>query len=110
MHVGIMGKLLKTAVKIILAVLPVICIMLLTVSIIMLAVSLDPGVKWNEYNQEIYPNSKLYGHYFSTLWSSLDVAAFVGQKDPQHPCKGKYWNLLKPLHDGKIIVYLFTAY
>ncbi|CAG2246421.1 unnamed protein product [Mytilus edulis] len=92
-----MVELWKTVVKKILELIPVICIALLSMSIVMLVVSLDPEVTWNEYNQEIF--SGVYGHYFSTLWSSLDVAAFVGEKDRQHPCKGKYWNLLKPVHD-----------
>ncbi|CAC5395244.1 unnamed protein product [Mytilus coruscus] len=98
MHVGIMEKLWKTVVKIILAVLPVICIVLLSVSIVMLAVSLDPGVKWNEYHQKLFPNSNFFGYYFSTLWSSLDVTAFAGEKNGL-PCTGKYMLLLKPLRD-----------
>lgn len=96
-----MVELWKTVVKKILEIIPVICIALLSLSIVMLVVSLDPEVKWNEYNQEIF--SVIYGHYFSTLWSSFDLAAFVGQKDRQHPCKGKYMDILKPLHDGKVI-------
>ncbi|XP_076084919.1 uncharacterized protein LOC143055636 [Mytilus galloprovincialis] len=94
-----MVELWKTLVKKILEIIPVICIALLSMSVVMLVVSLDPGVKWSEYNQELYYGSGIFGYYFNTLWSSLDVAKFAGLKDPHHPCTGKYIDLLKPLHD-----------
>ncbi|CAC5388047.1 unnamed protein product [Mytilus coruscus] len=88
----------KTVVKKILQILPVICIVLLCVSIVMLTVSLDPGVKWNEYHKELFPNSQLFGYYFNTLWSSIDVTEFLGKKNGL-PCTGIYMSLLKPRYD-----------
>ncbi|VDI11684.1 Hypothetical predicted protein [Mytilus galloprovincialis] len=90
-----MGECLKTVVKIVLAVLPVICIVLLSVSIVMLGVSLDPGVKWNEYTQPVYG---IDTYYFSTLFSSLDVAIYAGTKN-NLPCVSKYLPVLNPHHD-----------
>jgi hypothetical protein len=34
-----------------------------------LVISLNPDVKWNEYNDEAYG---LKSYYFNTIWSSLD--------------------------------------
>lgn len=94
-----MGECLKTVVKIVLAVLPVICIVLLSVSIVMLVVSLDPGVKWNEYTKKVWG---LDGFYFGNLFSSLDVTTYAGNKNG-YPCDSDYMPLLNPHHDGKII-------
>ncbi|CAG2246427.1 unnamed protein product [Mytilus edulis] len=90
-----MGECLKTVVKIVLAVLPVICIVLLSVSIVMLGVSLDPGVKWNEYTQPVYGMDTFY---FSNLFSSLDVTIYAGTKN-NIPCDSNYLALLNPHHD-----------
>lgn len=98
-HEGTMGELLKTVVIKILKVLPLICIALLSSSIVMLAVSLNPGVKWNEYTTDVWG---LPTYYFSTLHSSLDVAMYAGVKNGK-PCDSEYLALLNPHHDGKFI-------
>ncbi|XP_071144070.1 uncharacterized protein [Mytilus edulis] len=61
----------------------------------MLVVSLDPGVKWNEYTEVIWGFNTTY---FNTLFTSLDVAIYAGVKNG-HPCLSKYMQVLNPHQD-----------
>lgn len=81
-----MGELLKSIVNKILKVLPVMCIVLLSVSLVMLEVSLDPGIKWNEYTQDV--------------WGLNAV------EKNSRPCDSLYMSILNQHHDCKIISYI----
>jgi hypothetical protein len=64
--VNIMHKYIKTLVKVILTILPVFCILMFALSVGALVISLNPDVKWNEYNDEAYG---LKSYYFNTIWT-----------------------------------------
>lgn len=90
-----MHKYIKTLLKVILTIVPVVCILLLALSVGALVISLNPDVKWNEYNDEAYG---LKSYYFNTIWSSLDGFTYAASH-------GKYLQMLsfKKIgdHDGK---------
>ena len=69
-----MRECVRTILNIILATLPVVCIILFALSVGALGISLKPDVKWNEYNTESYG---FYSYYFNTLWSSLDGFSYA---------------------------------
>lgn len=85
-----MGELLRTVVIKVLKVLPLICIALLSSSIVMLAVSLNPGVKCNEYTQPVFG---IETYYFNTLNSSVYIAIYAGSKN-NHSCDSLYLAVL----------------
>ncbi|VDI11683.1 uncharacterized protein LOC143054270 [Mytilus galloprovincialis] len=87
-----MGKCVKSFLKVLLAILPVVNVVIFIVSIVMLIISLNPGVKWNEYIDEISPG--YYVYYFHTLWTSLDANAYEGKL-----YSGSYSKILNPHHD-----------
>lgn len=64
----------RTILNIILATLPVVCIILFALSVGALGISLNPDVKWNEYSTESYG---YHSYYFNTLWSSLDGYSYA---------------------------------
>lgn len=50
-----MGKFLKSFLKVCLAVISIVNVIIFTVSFVISIISLNPGVKWNEYFDEISP-------------------------------------------------------
>ena len=93
-----MSKILKTIIKVVISVLPIFCMLFLAVSIVCFTVSLNPDVKWNECNAEVYPGTGIYTLYYNTLWSSLDAQQYEGAKGT-----GKYQPILKLYRDGKYV-------
>ncbi|XP_076084317.1 uncharacterized protein LOC143055057 [Mytilus galloprovincialis] len=87
-----MGKFLKSFLKVCLAVISIVNVIIFTVSIVISIISLNPGVKWNEYFDEISPG--FYCYYFHTLWTSLDANAYEGKA-----YSGIYAKILNPHHD-----------
>ncbi|VDH97754.1 Hypothetical predicted protein [Mytilus galloprovincialis] len=87
-----MAKCVRSFLKVPVAVLPVVNVIIFIVAIVMLIISLNPGVKWNEYLDEIAPG--FYVYYFHTLWTSLDANAYEGKLG-----SGSYSKILNPHHD-----------
>ena len=51
-----------------------ICVIVHCVSLVMTAISLNPDVKWNEFNKEVFDG--YFGYYFHTLGGSIDAYAY----------------------------------
>lgn len=92
-----MATCLKTIVKIVLAILPIICAILLTISIMFLVIANNQAVKWSEYD---IPKWGMRLHYYATIWKSIDFSQIENRTNG-----GTYLQVLNR-HAGKLQIYI----